>query len=246
MDVKGLRGASLVATALAALCGQLAFAYPGSQESPGAAEQDVAAVRGVFLGYKSALIAGDGKTAASLVDEATDTYFERLRDLALHGNEQEVKAHSFVERLLVLSMRQVLDRTTIESMSLADLIDVAMSEGWIAPQTLSQLDIGAIEVHGDEASAEVLSGLISSAASSDDEAPAGGTSEPGEPELRYRFVREHGAWRFRFSSLVESLDRLVEDLTSQLGTQQDDLIFMLIEGFTGRQVLPDVWEAPVD
>lgn len=203
--------------------------------SQGGASSDVEAVGETFRQYKAALIAGDGATAQRLVDAETLETFERLRGLALFGDEQSVHQLSFVERLLVVSMRHALDRERIETMDLADLIETAMGEGWISPQTLAQLDIGAIEVDGDRARAEARSGL---------QPPASAESAQDEVELSYRFVREDGVWKFQFASLIETLDGLVADLMAALGTDEDQLIFMLVESFTGRKVLPEIWDVP--
>ncbi|HVS65126.1 MAG TPA: hypothetical protein VMT85_16670 [Thermoanaerobaculia bacterium] len=198
---------------------------------------EAAAVEAVFERYKQALVAGDGATAQALVDAQTLQTFERLRELALGGSQEEVRGLSFIERLLVVSMRHALEREEIETMDLAALIETAMGEGWIAPQTLAQLDIGEIVVEGDRARGEAISGL---------QPPASGQSADAEVELYYRFVREEGEWKFQFASLIETLDALVAELTAALGTDEDQLIFMLVESFTGRRVLPEVWSTPPD
>jgi hypothetical protein len=216
----------------------LVLLLAGQSAAPQSSGEE-AAVREVFDRYKAALVAGDGAAAQGLVDNATLDTFRRLRSLALDGSEQAVRELSFVERLLVVSMRHALDRSVIEEMDLATLIETAMGEGWISPQTLAQLDIGAITVEGDEAWAEARSGLPPPP--SVDGSPA---STGEQVELAYRFVREGGAWKFRFGSLIEALDHLVAELTAALGADEDQLIFMLVESFSGRQVLPEVWERP--
>ena len=47
----------------------------------------------------------------------------------------------------------------------------------------------------------------------------------------------------RFSALVSSIGEVMRDLAAQLGTDEDDLIFTLVESLTGVEVLPEVWEA---
>jgi len=206
-------------------------------QDPAPTGAEAAAVEAVFERYKQALIAGDGATAQALVDAQTLQTFERLRALALGGSQEEVRRLSFIERLLVVSMRHALEREEIETMDLAALIETAMGEGWIAPQTLAQLDVGEIVVEGDRARGEAISGL---------QPPASEQSADAEVELYYRFVREEGEWKFQFASLIETLDALVAELTAALGTDEDQLIFMLVESFTGRRVLPEVWSTPPD
>jgi len=211
---------------------------PEVEGEPERAAGEAAAVADVFARYKAALIAGDGATAQSLVDAATLDTFERLRMLALSGARDEIEDLSFVERLLVVSMRAALERDEIATMDLAALIETALGEGWISPQTLAQLDIGEVEVAGDSARARAVSGLQPPASQQSAE------GAEGEVELFYRFVREQGRWKFQFASLIETLDALVDELTATLGTDQDQLIFMLVESFTGRQVLPEILDAP--
>ncbi len=194
---------------------------------------DAAAVVGVFEGYKAALMAGDGETAATLVDAGTLVYFGELQRLALTADEPTLKARTFVDRLLVVSMRQVLAPADLEVLELGDLMNLAVSEGWISPETVSQLDIGAVTVSGDQAVAEALSASLPT--NSDD---------PEGFDLHYQFFREQGAWKFGFSSLVDSLSRLVSEFTAQLGTDQDELIFLLVQSLTGKPVLPSVWQRP--
>ena len=65
----------------------------------------------------------------------------------------------------------------------------------------------------------------------------------GMDELEYRFVNEDGQWKFRFSSFVSSIDGVMRNLAAQLGADEDDLIFTLVESLTGVEVLPEVWES---
>lgn len=192
------------------------------------------AVRRVFADYKAALVQGDGEAAVALVDAATLRYFEELRDLALTGSEEEVRARSFIERLLVVSMRHELGPLEMAELDLGDLIRIAVEEGWISPQSIAQLEMGEVRIDGGRAEGDART-----------RAQATGTAEQGPvASLVYEFVLEEGAWKFRFGSLVSSLDRLVSDFAAELGLAEDDLIFTLVESFSGRKVLPEVWERP--
>ena len=188
----------------------------------------------VFQSYKSALLQGDGETAARLVDADTLEYFRDIQGLALSADASVLKSRPFVDRLLVITIRHELDTKMLEEMGLEDLLRHAINAGWIAKASILQLDIGEITVVGDEASAVAL---VNGAAPP----PA----EGAEP-LAYRFVDERGGWRFRFSSLVASLNRVISDFTAQMGAKEDDLIFTLVQAISGRQVLPEVWDTPLD
>jgi hypothetical protein len=214
---------------LRVLCwGGLAAAAASAQE-----DRQVVAVKKVFSDYKAALLTGDGDRAVTLVDRETLDYYDRIKDLAVIGDAETVKAQSFIDRLLIVSMRHQLDFETLQHMGLEELVRRVVQEGWIRRESIVQLDMGAVEVEGDTATGQALTGGAP---------PAAGEGAP-EP-LRYEFVRENGEWKFRFSSLVESLNGVVTQLSRQLGTNEDDLIFQLVEALSGTQVLPDIWERP--
>ncbi len=206
---------------------------------PPAFADDAARIREVFAGYKAALVAGDGKAAAALVDRDTQRYFGELRQLSLSGTEPEVRGRDFIDRLLVVTIRHVLGRSGLETLELSDLIERAVAEGWIAPETVAQLEIGEISVNGDVATAEVVTAASLAAL----QAPAA-QAPSAVAGLSYRFVREDGDWHFGFSALVQGLNQVIRQFTAELGTEEDTLIFVLVEGISGRKVLPEVWESP--
>jgi hypothetical protein len=195
---------------------------------------DVAAIRDLFNRYKTALLSGDGATAARLVDTETFAYFDEIKALTLSGTEDVVKKRPFVDRLLIVTMRHELPLDQLRGMDLEGLLKHAIDAGWIGKQSIMGLGIGEITVNGDQATAVAITPTSQAAAD-----PA--ASSQG---LQYRFVRDHGEWRFGFRSLVESINQMIAQLTSQMGTDQDALIFVLVEQLSGRKVLPDVWELP--
>ena len=197
------------------------------------AASDEEAIRKAFADYKEALVGGDATAAVAQVDDSTLEYFEELRSLAAGAGEEAVRERSFIDRLLILSIRHSFEDSEIDDLSLQALIGRATEEGWIAPQTVAQLEMGKVTVVGNQATAEALT--RASAANPNLSGPIDG--------LEYEFERdEEGRWRFKFGSLVRSLDALVEQLTGQMGANQDDFLFMLIESFSGEKVLPDVWD----
>ena len=206
---------------------------PSTQAEEAAPDSEEAEVRRVFQAYKDALLEGDGETAAGLVDSGTLAYFESIQSLALAGSEEEVRARPFVDRLLVVTMRHELDRDMLATMDLEDLLRHAIAAGWIGKASIRQLDIGEVEISGDEATGLALTG------------GAPPPSQDGEIDpLRYSFIREDGVWKFRFGSLVASLNRVITQFAQQMGANEDDLIFTLVQAISGRQVLPDIWSGP--
>jgi hypothetical protein len=192
---------------------------------------DVSAIRDLFNRYKTALLTGDGATAARLVDRETLQYFEEVKALTLTGAEEAVRQRPFVDRLLIVTMRHELPAADLEGMDLEGLLEHAVDAGWIGKQSIMGLGIGEITVDGDEATAVAVT-------------PTQSTGTEATSELQYKFVRDQGEWRFGFRSLVESINQMIASLTKQMGTDQDQLIFVLVEQLSGRKVLPEVWSLP--
>ncbi len=194
-----------------------------------AASGDEAAVRATFEAYRQALIAGDGEAAAILVDRETEAYYRQLRRLVLEGSEEEVRARTFVDRFLILAFRHQFGDDELAAMELSDVIVRATEIGWINAAAIEQLALGDVRIEGKEATAAART-----RASLEDPALAGGMDD-----LEYRFVHEDGRWKFRFSELVSSIDEVMRNLAVQLGADEDDLIFTLVETLTGVEVLPE-------
>lgn len=220
----------VVALAMAATPGGAQPANPAPGPEGGDAE---AAVRATFEAYRQALIAGDGDRAAALVDRATGDYYRELKRLVLDGSAEEVRQRTFVDRFLVVAFRHQFDAAELNGMELADVIVRATEIGWINSAAIEQLAVGAVRIDGDEGYAAART-----RASLEDPALGGGVDE-----MEYRFVNEDGIWKFRFSALVSSIDGVMRNLAEQLGADEDDLIFTLVESLTGVEVLPEVWEA---
>ncbi len=211
----------------------IAAAPLAAQPTTPAADDAEAAVRATFEAYRQALIAGDGERAAALVDRETVDYYRELKRLVLGGGEEEVRQRTFVDRFLIVAFRHQFDAAELTGMDLADVIGRAMEIGWINGAAIEQLAVGEVRTFGNEAFAAART-----RASLEDPALGGGVDE-----LEYRFVNESGTWKFRFSALVSSIDEVMRNLAAQLGADEDDLIFTLVESLTGVEVLPEVWDA---
>jgi hypothetical protein len=219
----------------ALLLASCAYLVAGAQVVT-AQTDDVAAVRDLFNRYKTALLSGDGATAARLVDTETFQYFEEIKGLTLTGTEDAVRQRPFVDRLLIVTMRHELPAAELASMNLEGLLEHAIDAGWIGKQSIMGLGIGEITVDGDQATAVAVTPATPGT--------TGAAGTDAASELRYRFVRDQGEWRFGFRSLVESINQMIAQITKQMGTDQDALIFVLVEQLSGRKVLPEVWSLP--
>ena len=162
------------------------------------AEADADAVRRVFSAYRSAILSGEGNAAAALLSQSTYDYYDEMRQLALYGSADTVKALSLVNQMQVLTLRLRVPTDELESLSSQALIAHAVDQGWIGKNSVLKLQPGKVLADGDVA---VLHLIV--------DGKDAGTA--------FRFNRESRAWRLDLVPTTQaphqSLDR--EQKTNQ-------------------------------
>ncbi len=78
---------------------------------------DQAAVRAAYDDYIQAVLEKDGGQAATLVDQNTISYYERMLELALHGDADTVRNISTLDKIIVLTIRHGVSLDLAEQMT---------------------------------------------------------------------------------------------------------------------------------
>lgn len=204
---------------LCALAGALLLAAPAPAQQDGAEDE----IRSCFAGYRAAVLANDGKTAASLVARSGIEYFGEMQRLALYATPEKVRAESPVNQIQILTLRHRIDADTLRAMSPSELFAHGVTEGWTAKDSVQGLGLGEIEVEGDLAAAQV-------------------TRDGSPTPLKYRFVREKGVWLWDMMPTVELSNQAFKTIAAQQKVSEEDLILSLLESVSGRAVPPTIWE----
>lgn len=193
---------------------------------PAAAQDAAAEVREAFLGYKTAILTGDGETAAELVTERTRTLYRGFADSALTLDKPGLDGLHVMDRISVMQLRHQMTRQQLESMSGGEIVAYAVDQGWIGKDGAARLQVGDFIVQGDSASAPVL----------------GGDGE--ETLLRMRFAREDGLWRFDLVEAMALVRVTMAQAIRQTGLSEDAFILVFLEAASGRKPDPDIWSPP--
>lgn len=186
---------------------------------------DEAAIRVAFGRYRDALLARDGSAAATAVTGTSHTYYERLRDLALHADRPTLERLGLAEQVAILRLRHEFTAAELTPLSGSELIATSVAESWDSFNALQRLRIDQVDLQKGEALATVL------------------PSSDREP-VSYRFELDHGGWKLDLVHLARSsepvLAQALELLARRTGAHGTDALVLAVEHSSGHLVEKDL------
>lgn len=180
-------------------------------------------IRKVFLGYKDAVLQGNGDAAIAYVNKATIVFFAKMQALALKAQEAEVRGLSPMNKMMVLSMRHRIALEDLKTMTPEEIFVYSINQGWVGKNSVLASEIGRLQIFGDNASAEYVKD---------------GKATP----IKYRFTKEDGKWKFDLSSVIPPADAAMSILIKKENIDEDEFVITLIESVSGKKVSPSVWQ----
>jgi len=184
---------------------------------------DENAIRDCWTLYKDSILDRDGITAITCVSSSTLDYYGEMKDIALTGDESEVKNLSIANMLMVLMLRHLVDPDELATMTSEDLIIYAIDRGWIGEDSVVNSEIGKITISNNRAFAVYLMG-------------------GEETSLRYEFVLENDQWKFDLASLIPITNTALRETLEANGINEHEFIFLTLESISGIKVSDDIWQ----
>ncbi|MFI6096354.1 hypothetical protein ACIA8G_12405 [Lentzea sp. NPDC051213] len=163
------------------------------------------AVREALAAYTTAAVAKDGATAVTVVASTFLKVYDDVRKLALTATEQELADVPVSRRVIAYAMRGDLDAATLRSASPKDLVTAAFNKGLVNAQNTGGIELGAVAVDGDVASAEVL---------------VKGEKAP----YKFRFLREDGRWKLDLEPVLALTDTALAAVAKQKNVTVEQLV----------------------
>ncbi|MEV6411440.1 hypothetical protein [Kribbella sp. NPDC051718] len=158
---------------------------------------DKAAVTQAFTTYQKALVAKDGKTAASMLTADTIAYYTALKKLALTAKEPYLRRARVSDQLAVLYLRASVEAADLRRWSATDLAADAVRRGEVNTSTIGRMTVGEVGISGDTGSVTVIL--------------------DGKPNpFSLTFWREGGRWKFRMIPLLEAIETATRAQVKQL------------------------------
>ncbi|PAW80102.1 MAG: hypothetical protein B9S32_01860 [Verrucomicrobia bacterium Tous-C9LFEB] len=115
---------------------------------------EVEAIRNVFTTFQSSLLAGDTVKAADTLAPSVTTYYDKLKPLAASNSTLPATTPP-VDRLVVEVLRQRAGPQASKQ-SLAEMTAEGLRQGWIKLDGLQDVQIGAVSVTGNTATAGLI------------------------------------------------------------------------------------------
>jgi hypothetical protein len=216
-----MRHTLLAALALTILC---ACSSPSREREPSlASPTDDAAIRGSFDAYCKALLAGDGEAALAAVDRNTIEYYQRMLDLARHGDEPTVRALSVLNKVMVLSLRHRLPREQVLTATPESAFIHAVNEGWIGKDGVIKLELGTIRVRDAVATAAIQ-------------------LEGKDAPLSFTFHKEASGWKVDLTSVMTVAGLYLKPMLPTIAPTEDEAVVVILESVSGTKVPPQVWQ----
>ena len=190
-----------------------------------AADADEDQIRKSFLGYKDAILRQQGEAAVNFVNRATIDYYTRMKELALTGAEPDVRKLTTLDKLMVLSLRHRLSLEELRFKTPEQILAHGVDQGWIGKESVTDSEIGKIEIKGDDASGEYLKG---------------GRAAP----MKYRFTKEDGVWKMDLTALFDAGNQAIAMVLKSEGLEEDDFLLGVLGSVSGREVPDSIWQPP--
>ena len=184
--------------------------------------QDDEAVREVFAAYRSAVLARKGGEAAALVSQSTYDYYEGMRQLALYGEADAIRARPPLDQVQILMFRLRVPPEQLEAVSAEALIAQVVSRSWMGQDSVLTVFPGRVEVEGDAA---ILHAIVDG----QDAGPA------------FILAREAGGWRLDLVPSAEASNASMREAAEKHGLSEGELVEGLTESVIGRKLPADAW-----
>lgn len=171
-----------------------------------AEEREVAAV---FEEARSALAERRAAAAVPLLSRASVNTLESVRTAARAPGNTAVERLEPAQRFAAMGLRRYLNPAELRRMSLGDLADHALKQGWLGPNIVANASLGPVRVRGERAS-----GLLMV-----DNRPA---LVPAD------FVREGGAWRIDLVGVFTFGSQMLKGFAAMSGKDETAYIEELL------------------
>ncbi|WP_448202695.1 hypothetical protein [Azospirillum sp. sgz302134] len=191
----------------------LAFLFPAlnaASAAPPPASPEEREVAAVFESARTALSQKRGSAVVPLLSRASVDKLETVRDAARSGNDAGIAKLEPAEKFAAMGLRRYVGPSELRRMSLGELADHGMRNGWLGPNVIGSSGLGPVRVKGDRASALLLV----------DNRPA---LVPAD------FVREGGKWRIDLTNVFNFGSQMMKGFIAMSGKTEDAYIADLLE-----------------
>ena len=184
---------------------------------------DAQGIQKAFGAYKTAILNTDGPTAVAHVSKRTIDEYQQYVDWCRLADRQTLEALSTINKLQVLLVKHRIPKADLMKMGGEAIFIHAVNNDWIGKAGVVATTIGDIQTSNGRGTAAVYI--------NQEKAPT-----------RFHFIEEEGSWKFDLIQTLRDADQILKMQMRQLGLEEDEFIFRMIESVSGRKVPASIWE----
>ncbi|NUB08743.1 hypothetical protein FW320_21495, partial [Azospirillum sp. Vi22] len=185
---------------------------------PPAASPEEREVTAVFESARSALAQKRGAAVVPLLSRASVDKLEQVRGVARSGNDAGLAKLEPAEKFAAMGLRRYVSPADLRRMSLGELADHGMKNGWLGPNVIGSSGLGPVRVRGDRASALLMV----------DNRPA---LVPAD------FVREGGSWKIDLTGVFSFGSQMLKGFAAMSGKSDEAYIEDMLQKLPAKPAM---------
>ena len=195
----------------------LVLAVPASAAPPPASPEEREVVA-VFERARTALTQKRGSAVVPLLSRASQDKLEAVRAAARNGTDAGIGRLEPAEKFAAMGLRRYVSPSDLRRMSLGDLADHGMKNGWLGPNVIGSSGLGPVRVRGDRASALLMV----------DNRPA---LVPAD------FVREGGTWKIDLTGVFMFGSQMLKGFAAMSGKSDEAYIQDMLQKLPAKPAM---------
>lgn len=174
--------------------------------------------------YKTAILNSMGEEAIKYIDSKSVDYYQEILDKVLYADKEELIKESVVSRLKIFQIRHSIQLENLKKMDVAKLLVLAINEGWTEKDFIIGTSVKNVKIKGNIATADYY-------------------QDNKKVGIRSQFAYENEQWKYNFTSLFQLYNSALKQLIKEIGDDEDEFIFNIIEVSSGKKVSKDIYES---
>ncbi|MCS6846955.1 MAG: hypothetical protein RMN52_04485 [Anaerolineae bacterium] len=197
---------------------------PDQPPAKATSKSDEAAIRDVAEAYIAALTRGDAAGMIAQLDKQTIAWYEGVLKSANFDKRSAFDRLDIQKKVLVLRLRNTFNAAQLKKMTVQDMLQAAVDNGWYTSDFLGTLKIAKVRVKGDRASASL---------------------QVQPDSYVVQFVRENGQWKMSLVFILNAASSILERQLERTGLKQEEALVRLLESSSGYQIDPRSFDGPL-
>ncbi len=201
-----------------------ATGYEAAPVDDASVQHDEAGIMSSFAQYKSGLLEKKSNVAIQQLSQGTIDYYAKILDMVKNGTKADIQKQPLVDQINILLPRFLFDASVLGELHTGkDMLVLAIDNGLIDENSVSNLTISKINIVGKTASVEV-------------------NTEHGVAPQKLQFIKENNVWKMDLTSILPATNAVLESVIASAGMTQGTFLMEIFERKYGKKPGDEIWE----